>query len=47
MRKYLLLGVVATIAALGQQPAFEVASIRSAAQITPEHDRSQASCISA
>jgi uncharacterized protein (TIGR03435 family) len=36
MRKYLLLGVVATIAALGQQPTFEVASIRSAAQITPE-----------
>ena len=36
MRKYLLLGVIATIAAFGQQPAFEVASIRSAAQITPE-----------
>jgi uncharacterized protein (TIGR03435 family) len=36
MRKYLLLGVIATIAALGQQPAFEVASIRSAAQITPD-----------
>ena len=36
MRKYLLLGVVVTIAAFGQQPAFEVASIRSAAQITPE-----------
>jgi uncharacterized protein (TIGR03435 family) len=36
MRKYLLLGVIVTIAALGQQPAFEVASIRSAAQITPE-----------
>ena len=36
MRKYLLLGVIATIAAFGQQPAFEVASIRPAAQITPE-----------
>ena len=36
MRKYLLLGVIATIAAFGQQPAFEVASIRSAAQITPD-----------
>lgn len=36
MRKYLLLGVAATIAALGQQPTFEVASIRSAAQITPD-----------
>ena len=36
MRKCLLLGAVVTFAALGQQPAFEVASIRSAAQITPE-----------
>ena len=36
MRKYVLLWLIAPIAAFGQQPAFEVASIRSAAQITPE-----------
>ena len=36
MRKCLLLGALATAAAFGQQPAFDVASIRSAAQITPE-----------
>jgi uncharacterized protein (TIGR03435 family) len=36
MRRYLLLGAVAAVAAFGQQPAFEVASIRAAAQITPE-----------
>ncbi len=36
MRKYLALGFLAAVAVLGQQPAFEVASIRSAAQITPE-----------
>jgi len=36
MRKYLLLGIIAAIAASGQQPAFEVASIRPAAQITPD-----------
>jgi uncharacterized protein (TIGR03435 family) len=36
MRKYLLVCIFVSVAALGQQPAFEVASIRSAAQITPE-----------
>jgi len=36
MRKYLLICAVTAIAAFGQQPAFEVASIRSAAQITSE-----------
>jgi len=36
MRNRLLFLVVAALAAFGQQPAFEVASIRSAAQITPE-----------
>ena len=35
MRNSLLLCVLAAAAALGQQPAFEVASIRSAEQITP------------
>jgi len=35
MRRYLLLWAVAAMA-FGQQPAFEVASIRSAAQITPD-----------
>jgi len=36
MRKCLFLCALAAVAAFGQQPAFEVASIRSAAQITPE-----------
>ncbi|MCU1334876.1 MAG: hypothetical protein JWO19_457 [Bryobacterales bacterium] len=36
MRKYLSLSVLAAVASFAQQPAFEVASIRSAAQITPE-----------
>jgi uncharacterized protein (TIGR03435 family) len=36
MRECLLLLAIAAVAALGQQPAFEVASIRSAAQITPD-----------
>jgi uncharacterized protein (TIGR03435 family) len=36
MRKSLLLCAVTAIATWGQQPAFEVASIRSAAQITPD-----------
>jgi uncharacterized protein (TIGR03435 family) len=36
MRKYLAISALAAVAALGQQPAFEVASIRSAAQITPD-----------
>jgi len=36
MRKYLALGALTAISAYGQQLAFEVASIRSAAQITPE-----------
>ena len=35
MRKYLSLGIFTAVAALAQQPAFEVASIRSAEQITP------------
>src|SRR6266513_2944286 len=35
MRKYLSLGVFTAVAALGQQLAFEVASIRSAEPITP------------
>lgn len=36
MRNRLLFLIVAAVTAFGQQPAFEVASIRSAAQITPE-----------
>ncbi|MBZ5632256.1 MAG: TIGR03435 family protein [Acidobacteriia bacterium] len=36
MRKFLLICAIAAVAAFGQQPAFEVASIRSAAQITPD-----------
>ena len=36
MRKCLLLCAIAAVVAFGQQPAFEVASIRSAAQITPD-----------
>ena len=36
MRKFLALSALTAIAAFGQQLAFEVASIRSAAQITPE-----------
>jgi uncharacterized protein (TIGR03435 family) len=36
MRNRLVFLVVAAVTAFGQQPAFEVASIRSAAQITPE-----------
>src|SRR6476660_8570560 len=36
MRKCLFLCALAAVAAFGQQPAFEVASIRSAAQTTPE-----------
>jgi uncharacterized protein (TIGR03435 family) len=36
MRNYLSLCVFTAVAALGQQPTFEVASIRSAAQITPD-----------
>jgi len=35
MRKYLSLSIFTAVAALAQQPAFEVASIRSAEQITP------------
>jgi len=36
MRKFLALGALMAVAAFGQQLAFEVASIRPAAQITPE-----------
>jgi len=36
MRKRLLFWAIAATGAFGQQPAFEVASIRSAAQITPD-----------
>ena len=36
MRKYLAISALAAIAALSQKPAFEAASIRSAAHIPPE-----------
>jgi len=36
MLKYIAINALTAIATWGQQPAFEVASIRSAAQITPD-----------